>query len=568
MRLILAQYINTLRERDEYDRLLPDLLVTMGYKIFSKPQVGVRQDGVDFAAVGKSSHDDIEEVLLFVIKQGDLDRKNWNTGENAIRPSIDEVFDVYLQTRLEKKYKTYRKKIIVAITGEMSQALEQNWAGYVQQHESDEITLELWSGGHVAGLIEEHMLNEHIFDANDRVDLRKCLALAGDNDYQFKEFKSLLMRQLGLDQAGKQTNSFVKFKELEKALKRVNLATQICVQWVQTENTKQALWMLERALLWSWHRIQLCSVSDSEQEKLMGVFWDIFLPHTRIMEKYIEKLYPYTLVKDGMVAGYSSNSSILSVVLFEHIGQISLAGLFYYVMPKTNEQIEAANKSNLALGKILLSIIKNNSASASSRLDRHIVDISLAIVFLIAIGFVEEVKTWLKDIAYRLTSCYVRKRYFPISSDSLDDLAEISTSEDESFISQMMSTSWTLATIAAFCAFLKIDEVYKYLAKAQKEFFPQVHAQIWCPTQDWPDGWYFDSILYQHGETDVWSILPDEPHELLERIGKLCSQEKYQWDEMSIAKKQGLWALDFMGCRHFQMPVPMVFLSKLFNKEA
>ena len=46
MKLILSQYIRSLKERDEFDRLLPDLLLAMDYVPISKPQIGVRQFGV------------------------------------------------------------------------------------------------------------------------------------------------------------------------------------------------------------------------------------------------------------------------------------------------------------------------------------------------------------------------------------------------------------------------------------------------------------------------------------------------------------------------------------------
>ena len=45
--MILAQYLRTLKERDEFDRLLPDILLAMGYVAISKPQTSIRQYGVD-----------------------------------------------------------------------------------------------------------------------------------------------------------------------------------------------------------------------------------------------------------------------------------------------------------------------------------------------------------------------------------------------------------------------------------------------------------------------------------------------------------------------------------------
>src|SRR6267142_1750582 len=103
MKLILSQYIRGLRERDEFDRLLPDLLLTMGYVPISKPQVGIRQYGVDLAAIGVHE-DGIEELLLIVIKRGDIGRTDWDSGPQSVRPSLNEVIDVYLKTHIEPEH--------------------------------------------------------------------------------------------------------------------------------------------------------------------------------------------------------------------------------------------------------------------------------------------------------------------------------------------------------------------------------------------------------------------------------------------------------------------------------
>ena len=52
MRLIIRQYIAGLKERNELDAVMPDLLSQMGMVVYSRPARGTRQDGVDVAAVG------------------------------------------------------------------------------------------------------------------------------------------------------------------------------------------------------------------------------------------------------------------------------------------------------------------------------------------------------------------------------------------------------------------------------------------------------------------------------------------------------------------------------------
>ena len=53
MKLLIRDYLASLRERDELDAILPDLLSELGFNVYSRPQRGTSQLGVDIAAVGK-----------------------------------------------------------------------------------------------------------------------------------------------------------------------------------------------------------------------------------------------------------------------------------------------------------------------------------------------------------------------------------------------------------------------------------------------------------------------------------------------------------------------------------
>ena len=85
MKLVIAEFLRTLKERDELDRLLPDLLVEMGYVPLARPQTGNRQFGVDLAVRGKDPRSGIDELLLAVIKKGDIGRAEWDGGADGER---------------------------------------------------------------------------------------------------------------------------------------------------------------------------------------------------------------------------------------------------------------------------------------------------------------------------------------------------------------------------------------------------------------------------------------------------------------------------------------------------
>jgi len=117
MKLIIKEYLASLKERDELDVILPDLLSQMGLHVFSKPSIGTRQYGVDIAAYG-SIDKGPETVYLFSVKGGDLGRTDWNSGSvQDLQPSLDDILTVYIPTHLPVEYKDKPIKVCICIGG-------------------------------------------------------------------------------------------------------------------------------------------------------------------------------------------------------------------------------------------------------------------------------------------------------------------------------------------------------------------------------------------------------------------------------------------------------------------
>lgn len=123
MRLVIKDYLLQLKEKDELDLLLCDLLLQMGYITDNKPETGNRQYGVDIRAHNKW------EILLCVVKQGNLKRNNWDSGENAVRQSMNDIKDVYIEL-IKGKEREKKLRIVVATNGVIDEAVRPNWEGY------------------------------------------------------------------------------------------------------------------------------------------------------------------------------------------------------------------------------------------------------------------------------------------------------------------------------------------------------------------------------------------------------------------------------------------------------
>ncbi len=563
MKLIISQYLRTLKERDEFDRLLPDLLLEMGYVAISKPQTGVRQYGVDLAVVGVNPEDGIKELLLIVIKQGDVGRSDWDSGPQSVRASLTEVWEVYFKTHIDPSHENLRKRIVFATTGDLKQDTQISWDSYVKDN-SLKANFDFWSGDKVASLITEYMLNENVFDAEDRRHLRRALALAGTVDYDQKDLYRLFLKQLGLNEKGELVKTITKSHKLIKALRIVNLATQIFAKWAEEEgNLKQSLIATERAILWSWHRIQLePTESHSQYYSELNEFWRAY---NSVAREYYEKLLNHFNVQDGL-SGYTRESAEFSLIVFEQIGLLATIGLSQILVVTSNQEENEANYENAkTIASALCALIKNNPVSGSPALDSNVIDIVLALTLQVLTGNVLQAQEWLVELVKRLDYTLKCGRNFPIATDSLDDLVDFIVYSDEELTKKMMKMSWLLPTLAGWALLLEKVDLYAVLVRGTKNDYPEVCMQFWHPTDNLSKFIYFSQAQFRCGEAEAPIHLPDNQEEFREKAMALLSSSRHNIIDASSAGMAGLLALDLIACRHFRTPVAPYYWYRLFS---
>ncbi len=177
MKLILKEYLRSLKERNELDALLPDLLTEMGMIVTSLPQRGTRQNGVDIMAVGKNTNQE-DTVFLFSVKDGDLNRTHWNgESDQALRPSIEEIIDVYIPNRIPQEHKNKKVVICLCFGGNILEQVRENVSSYTSQNTTEHISFEEWNGDKIAELIIQHLLKEALLPVGFREELRRSIAM-------------------------------------------------------------------------------------------------------------------------------------------------------------------------------------------------------------------------------------------------------------------------------------------------------------------------------------------------------------------------------------------------------
>jgi len=573
VKLIIAEYLRSLKERDELDRLLPDLLVEMGYVPVARPQTGNRQYGVDIAVRGRDSESSLDELILVVVKQGDIGRTEWDGGNQSVRQSINEIFDVYLKSHLEPQDQSRSIRIVVATNGERKQTVQASWSGFVSDNKS-KAHIEFWGADFIANLIEKHLLDEHIFLDEDRHDLRRALALSGDSQYDRQDLYRLFRRALDLNDKGQLTDKPKTNRALLKALRIVNLSAQMFAHWTLRDDgdARQGLFAVERAMLWTWHRICLADEKD-KQSAIAGPLRQVWWIYYRFTVQYHARIQPYCFVENSIIR-YASNGVESSLIAFEQIGILASIALFQIFSAisegskKTDEKSTFWEENANIVIQTLESWLQNNGASSSPCLDRQSQDINLALIALLGLSRTETAKEWLKKLFRNVDYAFRAKKFVPIATDSLDDLVEEGGWFYGQATERMMETSWMLATFSGWSVILGMDEMYEVLAQNVRDQYPGVCIQLWHPEKDLYQHLYFQSAYSESGVAEAPIQLPAAASEYRQQMQMICESEFGKVLLESPAAQSGLVALDFIAYRHFSTPVPPVFWYSLMNNTA
>ena len=416
MKLLIREYLSMLKESGELDALLPDLLLCMDIEPISKAQVGVRQHGVDVAAVGPDPKMEGRRTLfLFTVKQGDFDRASWDTrgDQQAIRPSLNEIRDVYLQSRVSDVHRDLPKKIVLCCGGDMKQNVRDNWDGYIKDNTEDEaIEYAFWGGDRLALLIEQFMLDENLFPESARKQIRKTISLADENERPPHHFYDLARETLferDLPSGGGQSAT----RKRQRAFRLLNLSLSIVFHWCQeADNLRPALLCAERTLLTAWDWIRDSELFDCDATH--KEFLRLFGTYVSVTKVIFVKLHPHCFVRDGLSEqGYDETEYFIRT--FEAIGILGLACLSHRLLAnivsvsvaakdaaeedsrqsdasgpqQKNEAIPVGQNFEIVateIGRTLAHLIGNNPVALTPCYDEHAIEISIGLLALIESG--------------------------------------------------------------------------------------------------------------------------------------------------------------------------------------
>lgn len=551
MKLVVMHYLRSLRERDELDAILPVLLAESGFEVLTRPRRGTRQAGVDVAAIGPNpDHDDARSLFLFTIKSGDLTREHWDTGQQAVRPSLNEILDDYIPNRIPPHLADLPVVICVCMGGEMREDVRAQWSGFCKRNKKDNVHFAEWNGDRLTDLILSGMLREELIESENRGLFQKALAMLDQPDVAYRHFRHLL------------NTIFTEpknHKERTRQLRKAYLCLWILFVWARDVNNLEAAYRAsELVLLRSWPYCDRAGLKKGKTQQERQVHFDqvlrlhLIIAHLLLVEKigpFADKHYALSMAVN------SRNVVDINIALFEMLGRLSLHGLWLDAM-SAGEDESFAQEMGEGADKVLtmaIGMLNANPVLAIPVRDDFTIELALFMHLADARGRLSNVAGYIRNMADHLCYGLMMRRHYPTTATDYRDVLAHPRDSSDAYFEEHTRAGILYTFVFAWLAMIGDQARAENLRNTLLEHAPHMTHQIWIPDARTDD-------VFWDGDRDHGMSVPGLPlNDSLEAVIELLNRvmKEYPLGEQVSAVRQGLSPVLLMACRHYRMPVPL-----------
>ena len=339
-------------------------------------------------------------------------------------------------------------------------------------------------------------------------------------------------------------------------LSRVSLALGILCRWAaQDGNLKSAVIACERSLLWAWDALRRRGFTQNRN--MIRGYTRIIAIYLSTTAEYFNKVQAHLHTQDAF-ARYHRESAILTERVFEEIGLLATMGLTHYLCGKAtkDEELVAGAK---AVANSLATFLQSHQISGSPCYDGQSIDIALALTFLFLTERTDAIKAWLRELTGQLTFGFRKGQWFPISTDSFDDLVDLELGNAD--VAKLTATSWMVPLVGEWMALLEDDEGYSRLVDLN-EVLKETSFQVWYPDEKTAEVLYAGPAL-ETGITEAPIVLPQTAEEMRARIRRIRTESPAKTQFVTSADRGAIGCLDFIASRHFRTPPDPAFWQQL-----
>ena len=552
MKLIFMEYLASLRERGELDVIMPDLLSEIGLTVLSRPAIGTKQYGVDVAAVGETP-EGIRKLFLLSIKPGDLRRSGWDVGEQSLRPSLNQILDVYVSSHIPQRYADLPVVIVLCLGGDLHEDVRVDVEAFMARYSTDRIEFDLWNGDRLAELLLLGILRENALPPSWRSDFRKSIAMVDEPDVAFTHFCRFATDIADGCKASRPARL--------TAVRQVYLGLWTLYVWARAaENIEAAYRSSERALLVSWSLMKDCLNGTSrEARQLKRSLTRLVELHNRIADDYLSSyVQPRATILHGLASAVPSQSSLdINLRLFDLVGRIGMRGLWqlhlahHFHLDNRKDEGEFVQTGLQTTARLLADVLQNNPILCTPIKDNQAIDINIACLFLNGVGCNQVIQSWVWQIARATVFAYNSNAAYPCVFDDYRDLIDHPKGDHEYRV-EATAASLLLPTLGVWAAVTGDADTLRLLNEFASGPYEHSTLQLWYPGSDTEEHLYRGSADHGLATSDI--RIGRCPEDMLSPIRSECAKSAAFSSLSPLA--YGLWPLLVLASRHHRVPVP------------
>jgi len=555
MKQILREYLAELREREELDAILPDLLSELGFHVYSRPQRGTTQHGVDIAAVGRDPEDGLRKLYLFSVKRGDLTRQDWDQGDQALRPSLNQIRDAYIPTKIPRKYAGLPIVICLVFGGGVREQIQLEVRNFIRTNTTDAITYEEWDGDKLAGLLLGGLLRERVLPPALQTSFRKAVALVDEPDVAYRHFSDLvsrLTREIPAKPVGR-----------VRAARQLSICCWVMFVWGRSAgNIEAAYRAAELAMLNVW-RLTAPSIGAKTAEitALNAVLGQLVGLHLTVSSELIDqKVTPLVENRDALATAVGGTGLDVNLALFDLLGRIATLGLWSVWLSMRNQQpIEEVNRIADHYIAVGLSMIEQNSALTLPVSDEQTTSVALFLQ-LWSRGSSErgDIRPWLRSMSRRLRHALALKRGYTTCKSAYRELLAHPVDSSDAYFREATAASTLIPLLVIWAGALREDDVVAQIAEVKGRYLQHCTLQLWTVDDSSEAHIYINDD--QHGRA-IMDLPVSDPSTIVAVLEEVA--QKYGDLATLSAIKADWWPLVLTACRHWRLPVPTEFYSSI-----
>jgi len=456
--LIVRQYLESLTEKNELNKIFPMLLESMKFIILTNPKeyLGLKEYGKDIVAVGRDI-DGEKKRFYFELKGGNdrhITEQNFYKKDGIHESIIEASYNKFVSAYPD--FEELPLKIVIVHNGEFKGTVRQTYESFILKTQSNlnGISFDRWGISELTNLFSSHLFGAYLLtDSKSTKLFNQVLVNLNATQRVSEDFKLLLNVLLDKNKwVGYNRKLPRKWELLFESLKLIGFI--IYTESKEHNNLDISKRYLTHLVLRLWYWI-LKNKLENDKKIIFYFNQIVFFFYDYVLGEYLKRTASIvTKFKDGL---YSDSSG-----RYEEIGYTQrtfeyLAYLFSIInMEKTCDE----NYNIQGARNVILQVVNNNNVCTRALIDIHSIPIIETLNLFIETNDLESSKNYLKNVLGNLRIRKKKTNMIPDAANNIESVIRYSVSHVKP-VYYIDSTSPLLAVLMEYTALLDLEDEYE-----------------------------------------------------------------------------------------------------------